>query len=153
MLKAHMQKKKTNASNYNELTILSLICTILALNTWNSLLEAETKSVDQNNSFTQNLLFQPMNFLYIYLSVLNVNAQIYHLTSQLLQTLRITFVSNNFKINSQWNENELLRQYLRKFNFFYCYYYINTYPNDISLLSVKKLNMLAIRSLFLIHSI
>ena len=103
MLKAHMQKKKTNASNYNELTILSLICTILALNTWNSLLEAETKSVDQNNSFTQNLLFQPMNFLYIYLSVLNVNAQIYHLTSQLLQTLRITFVSNNFKINRQWN--------------------------------------------------
>jgi hypothetical protein len=148
-----MQNKKNNISSSIELINISLVCTILALNTYDPLLQVETKIVEQNQILTQNIAFQPTNFLYVYLLSIDTNRSIYELTSPLLQTLDRTFTTNSLKLNNQLYENVFLQQYLRKFTFFYCYYYINVYPNDLSRLSDKKLNMLAIRSLFLIHSI
>ena len=146
-------RKKNNISSHGELANISMICTILALSTWNSLSQTEAKCLEQNGVLTQTLIFQPMNFLYAYLLSFILDRSVYNLTSHLLQTLNTAFTANNSKKNLQEDENDLLRQYLRKFTFFYCYYYINTYPNDLSLLSGKRLNMLAIKNLFLIHSI
>jgi hypothetical protein len=73
------------------------------------------------------------------------------LISQLIQVLNSVFI--NSKVEKNCPEYKQFRQYLRKFNFFYNYYYLNKYPNKVSTLSSKKINMLAIKSLFVIHSL
>ena len=57
------------------------------------------------------------------------------------------------KLQAKYLEPDCIKQYLRKFNFFYRYYYISRYPNDFSMLSFKKVNMLALTSLFFLCSL
>lgn len=71
----------------------------------------------------------------------------------LIRTLRLTTDQNTECILIDSLDHERLRQYLRKFNFFYCYYYLKYYPNNLSKLSRKKINTLGVRSLFIIHSL
>ena len=129
-----------------------MICTILALSTWSSLSQTEAKCLEQNGVLTQTLIFQPMNFLYAYLLSFILNRSVYNLTSHLLQTLNTAFTANNSKKNLQEDENDLLRQYLRKFTFFYKSF-INIYPNDLGNFSSKDSNMLAIKCLYLLTSL
>ena len=68
-------------------------------------------------------------------------------------SLNISIISETIKLRSTSYQNELLKQYLRKFRFFYLYYYLKAYPNDLSTLSIKKINMIAIQSLFFLTSI
>lgn len=75
------------------------------------------------------------------------------LASYLIQYLRNS--TSTIKSNRKKNRMGELRfqQYLRRFSFFYKYYYLQYYPNNLNQLSQKKTNMLAIQSLFILQSL
>ena len=131
-----------------------LICSLLALSDSNILLKVQTNHLSTNNKILHTITkSQQVDFLLIYLSNIHSKVSLYEIISQLIQTVNTTFKLHSDYLKSSCYENELLKQYLRKFNFFYKYYYINNYPNELSMASIKKINMLAIKSLFLLYSI
>ena len=89
-----------------------------------------------------------------YLLDKGLKESIKEISTQLIQNLIVLLRYDRIIVTrTQFDKNEQLRQYLRKFSFFYRYYYIKKYPNDLSKLSNKKTNMLAIKSLFLLQSL
>ena len=77
---------------------------------------------------------------------------IYQVTDDLLKVLNILDVYNGVEVSYNIRNVERLKQYLRKFRFFYQYYYLKCYPNNLSTLSIKKINCIAIKSLFVLNS-
>ena len=132
-----------------ELIKVSILCSALALNPWN-FVELHSKNVF-NDIETLNL--KSLRLLVVYFSNLFSNLALHEVTTSLLQTYKMTFESNNSNLKDIDNRNERFKQYLRKFTFFFNYYYNNSYPNDLSKLSRKKINTLAVRSLFFLHSL
>ena len=139
----------TRSSGYTNSIKLSLICSILALSSWKRI----TQKVPRFNKELEVIKYQPLNFLDDYLSYIQSDTAVQELIIQLLKTFNRNINDKEFRLTQAEIENDRLKQYLRKFNFFYRYYYIKSYPNDLSTLSIKKMNMLAIKSLFFIHSL
>ena len=134
-----------------EFNKLSLLCSIIAIDGFNSV------NTNQDKLETTNVYRTAMNHpIFIFSgSVENItsNRIIRDLVSSLIVTLKSTLSLNSKILPSFENDHLQLQQYLRRFLFLYCYYYINTYPNDLTKLSVKKINMLAVRNLFLIYNL
>ena len=128
---------------------ISLVCSVLALGSWHLTSQNST----QASIMLKTLKVHPLNFLFFSLVTVDSNTALQELIKELLQTLNTTFDIAEAKLKIVGVKNERLKQYLRKFNFFYRYYYLSVYPNDLSATSLKKTNTLAIKSLFLIHSI
>lgn len=143
------QNLLNRSSGYTNSIKLSLICSILALSSWKRI----TQKVPRFNNELEVINYQPLNFLDDYLSYIHSDTVVQELIIQLLQTFNRNINEKEFRLTQAEMENDRLKQYLRKFNFFYRYYYIKNYPNDLSTLSIKKMNMLAIKSLFFIHSL
>ena len=103
-----------------------------------------------------NLDLECKDFIIDYLAAtknkFRIKLILYLTTLSLFESNNVTWVRNE-KINIITEDNKLLRQYLRKFNYLYNYLYTKAYPNRLSKLSSKKINMLAIKSLFLIHNL
>ena len=137
----------------SDLNEISLICSLYAINLSNYSYQGSIKKVgdDQNLDF----IFHSTNLLYCYLPLICSNNSLLIINSYILQNLNIlsTFYNIKVKTKNKYSENERVKQYLRKFAYFYQYYYQKYYPNDLSTLSIKKVNMLAIRNLFFIHSL
>lgn len=121
------------------------ICTILSLITLDPLFQDK---LEIENTFEKeklsSLLFSPSDLLNNYR-----NSTVIDLVSQIIEIT--AFKIKEFGLDNKLFEERLLTQYLRKFNFFYRYFYLKIYPNDLLSLSTKKINMLAIRSLFIIR--
>lgn len=135
---------------YNNQSIMaSLICSALALDSDGHLLFKDY--LPEEKVYYKHLRFQSLNLTLSYLSEFCSQQSILQLTSELLQDISL---SNFRDRNSQkiHPKTTRVRQYLRKFNFFYRYY-VNSYPNNLKTASNKKINMLAIKSLFLISSL
>ena len=134
---------------------ISLICSIQALDTWNSVPQ-KSDYLFAEDSFLQDLSSseQTKSFVNILCNIYTYPI-LYDLTLQLSQSLRMK--ENTYSLGPDLSEafigTDLLKQYLRKFNFFYRYYFVKIYPNDFATLSIKKTNMMAIKSLFFIQSI
>ena len=131
-----------------ELTKISIVCTALALNPWN-FVELESRDVFGNS---ETVKLKSIDVLVNYVSTISSNIALNELIASLLQTYKMTFERNNSNLTDRGERNERFKQYLRKFTFFFNYYYNKSYPNDLSKLSVKKINTLAVRSLFFIYS-
>ena len=134
---------------YIENVKVSLICSALTLHTWNPI--SGTNIGDIRRTWVAVEEYKLNYFLLNYVSIVYKNKMLQEIIWKLLQIL--------FKINRGMDgimkeqDVELFRQYLRKFAFFYRYYYLNNYPNDFSELSAKKINVLAVKSLFLIYGL
>jgi hypothetical protein len=139
------------SSENSSLLRMVLICSIQSLSPWNSLPVSDPDIIQTRYSCLNNTS-SSTNILLKYLSNHESMISSRELAFQLLQLLNIRVVNDAPKPSYACYEQEHLRQYLRKFRFFYLYYYLKVYPNDLSTLSIKKINKLAIRSLFLLHS-
>ena len=126
-----------------------LICSLLALGYSNFLFQSNELVVKKDNL---TLEFNSPKFLLSYLSNRKQQGFINYLRKQLI---KLVFVIDQpaQKLGVTDFDSNMVRQYLRKFSFFYSYYYLKKYPNDLSLLSIKKINMLAIRSLFILYNL
>jgi hypothetical protein len=143
------QLTERNQTEHAGLLEISLVCSVLALGSWHLTSQNST----QASIMLKTLKVHPLNFLFFSLVTVDSNTALQELIKELLQTLNTTFDIAEAKLKIVGVKNERLKQYLRKFNFFYRYYYLSVYPNDLSATSLKKTNTLAIKSLFLIHSI
>ena len=127
---------------------LIILCTILSLNTRNPLFQI---TAETNKPLSLNIRFQSIDLVVSQFLDLGSHLLVQEIAFKLLCALNNRFTISGDSL--QYQEYEEVKQYLRKFTFFYCYYYINNYPNDISLLSIKKINQLAIKGLFIINSL
>ena len=130
------------------LTRISLLCTIRALDISNSAFQIV---VDNNDDNWINYEYQLMNTLFNSCLILQSSTALREIASLLLQTLNVTSKYENISTQrgNQEIEIERFKQYLRKFTFFFRNY-VREYPNQLSRLSTKKINMLAINNLFFI---
>ena len=92
----------------------------------------------ESGQFSSILEFQDSTNVLEYLLWSCSSYSLHELIVQLLQTLSIFSCDN---LQNQSFKGERLKQYLRKFAFFYRYYYVNKYPNELSTVSIKKINM------------
>ena len=142
-----------NCKINNSLYSISLICSILALSPWSLseqifFLWVEEKFSDSNYSISSSI----NNTLKYYLINYWERESLPELSYQLLQTLNtLTSINNKQNLDNIYNF-DCFKQYLRKFRFFYQYYYLKVYPNDLSTLSFKKVNKLAITSIFILNN-
>lgn len=89
-------------------------------------------------------------------AVLNKNFFV-TLNSKFLQKFRfLTKTSKKFSTNELYITSTyflLTKQYLRKFKFYYQVNYSRYFPNNFSLLSEKKVNMLAMRNVYILQGL
>lgn len=129
----------------SRVNITSLICTIFSLSSLVSLkrnvLFLHKKNHVTNSSYPKNkkyyILFKENKYIY--------NSNILQKSSYFLKISLSRKYSNNKLMKTHF-----IRQYLRKFSFYYKHDYVNHYPNNISFTSPKKNNMLGIKNLFLL---
>ena len=50
-------------------------------------------------------------------------------------------------------ERQRIKQYLRRFSFLYQSFVLKTYPNDLSEINYYKINMLAIKNLYILNNL
>ena len=132
-----------------ELTKVSIVCSALALNPWNF------DELNSRNVFDDSEILQSQSISVLAHFILNMSSNIalHEVVGSLLQTYKMQLKTKNSNLTDQDSQNERFKQYLRKFTFFFNYYYNNSYPNDLPTLSRKKVNTLAVRSLFFMYSI
>jgi hypothetical protein len=116
-------------------------------------MQDNSKGYFKEGSFSDKDGLQPAIFLLDYLLTPYLTGPTFELRSQLVETLNSISRTSNLNQENRSVKNERLRQYLRKFSFLYRYFYLKVYPNNLSTLSIKKVNMLAIKSIFLLHGI
>ena len=135
----------------NTLTKISLLCTILALDVSNPLFQNMVNSKEGDNIMYK---YQLTDILLNYHPTLQSNTALQEIALLLVQTLNVTLKHKEMSIQKCNEELEIerLKQYLRKFTFFF-QAYIRKYPNQLSVLSSKKTNMLAVQNLFLISGL
>jgi predicted metal-dependent peptidase len=138
---------KPNDSYYIKLSTIILTCSVLALSSGNHLIQKDLLPFNKS----RNLVFTSPSFLYEYMVYINANPILLDLGAELLQAIMKTRITHTV-IQRKTITNKLVKQYLRKFTFFYRYY-INSYPNDLTTLSRKKINTAAVHGLFLITSL
>ena len=127
---------------------MSLICSLVALNPDNLVVQ-----FSKSQPFTYNSphLFFEFQLLNAGISLLLENkfySSPYGLDSNSFKTDNPTIYNENWEIF--YGEKKLIYKYVKTFSFFYRYFYKKLYPNDLSTLSTKKLNMVALQSLFII---
>ena len=145
--------KSTNNIKNPTLIKISLTCSSLALDACHHEMQDNSKGYFKEGSFRDKDGLQPANFLLDYLLTSYLTGPTFELRSQLVETLNSISRTSNLNQENRSVKNERLRQYLRKFSFLYRYFYLKVYPNNLSTLSIKKVNMLAIKSIFLLHGI
>jgi hypothetical protein len=135
----------------NSIIKTSLLCCIFSLTSWNSTALTRNKNNLPDQFLAGEITLQSTNFLLNQTFNLYSKKEVQDLVLQLIKVPTSVFISS--KMEKNCIEYKQFRQYLRKFNFFYRSYYLNKYPNKVSTLSSKQINMLAIRSLFVIHGL
>lgn len=145
-----LTKEGNNKRENVKLVTIILICSIRALVNWNPFFENKLAQYSEEISFTLFFKQHSSVFLSEYLLNKELNLTIRKIIFPLIQTLNIIAEKDN---NESIVPYEQLKQYLRKFSFFYRYYYLKAYPNDLSTISTKKINRLAIKALFYLYSI
>tara|TARA_B100000475_G_scaffold200870_1_gene186437 strand:+ start:170 stop:577 length:408 start_codon:yes stop_codon:yes gene_type:complete len=129
-------------------TPINLICSLLALTTDTNLLKKKSDDAVKVILQYEEIGFFDESFL---TTPLNINKQVIK-----------PCISETFKIVSQLEVTSLLprdyeysklRQYLRKFSFYYKCYYGRHYPNNLANISNKKINMLGLKSLLNLSSL
>lgn len=133
--------------------IISLMCSLLALIPPNSLFKDIVNSGYYNSLINQEFKGGLTSYLIYYFKNEDIIQPTRTIASQLVQTLLTTSKVKMTYGQTCSSDIELVQQYLRKFNFFYHYYFVKYYPNDLGKLSRRKTNMLAIKSLFFIQSL
>ena len=137
----------------SRVNITSLICTIFSLSSLVSLkrnvLFLHRKNYVTNFSYSKNkkyyILFKENKYIY--------NLNILQKSSYSLKISLSKKYSKLFKkilSKNKLMKTHFIKQYLRKFSFYYKHDYVNHYPNNISFTSPKKNNMLGIKNLFLL---
>ena len=149
-----MQNQIKNLKDINLYSIkIGLICSILALDSFlPSFQETNLRVVD---SFTEELIYTEQyssNFLQ-WLNKIRSNDIFQDLLMPFVPILKLMILNDSCLSKDQYVVKERLKQYLRKFLFFYRSLYTTHYPNDTSLVSVTKVNTLAIQSLFILYGL
>jgi len=130
---------------------VSLLCTIIALDVSNSIFQT---TINNNEEPIVDYEYYLTNILFNYHFNFQSGTALREIALLLVQTSNVTFKYENISMqkDSQEIEIERFKQYLRKFTFFF-HKYIQYYPNELSTLSIKKTNMLAIKNLFFISGL
>lgn len=146
----------SKSSEEQQLIRTLLICSFGIFNRFDTL-KYTTPNFLKNEYSDSNLDLEYEDFIIDYLSAtknkFRIRLILYLTTLSLCESNTNRIRVRSEKINIIIKDHNLVRQYLRKFNYLYNYLYTKTYPNQLSKLSSKKINMLAIKSLFLIHNL
>lgn len=134
------------------LLAICLTCSLLAMDSTITVLDKQ--NLNKKKSLAENYIVLSFTFLSEYLLENDILLTLQILIKEILQPFKKSKSNINCKISvTENNKNKLLKQYLRKFSFFYQFYYARHYPNKPTQLSYKKVNMLAIYSLFIFESL
>lgn len=125
----------------NDAALLSSIYTLYPI--------IEGKNNDKNQQTLQNATNKS---LITWFKRNSYNTELQRLNFTLLKSLETTMTFDKVYLKYHTQDNKKIRQYLRKFSFFY-YSFMKRYPNDLNKLSQKKMNMIAIKTLFFINSL
>lgn len=140
--------------NLSLFTKIGLTCSLESLEIYTSGAIENPLSFNRLRKSTENDI---SNFLYSSLvTKRSKNMALQKMASFLIGHLtNIAMISLNNKIKISCDEiaNEILQKYLERFLFFFQLYYVRYYPNNLSDLSIKKINLLAIESLFILQRI
>ena len=108
----------------------------------------------QKNLFSYANPLKTLNSFYIlFLHVYTSDYEYDQISLLVCQFLKIRNQRINNYTDKEKKDMLLVKQYLRKFAFYYQYFNLRYYPNDLSTLRAKEINFLALQSLFLIHGI
>jgi len=130
---------------------ICLLCSIRALTPWDCLFAR--KNIDDTILSESNFEINSNKLLVYFLLDEQLNKLVYDIALQLVEAVIAPFEYKTIVHKELFSTDDQVQQYLRKFNFLYRYYYANTYPNNLSRLSTKKTNLLAIKSLFFLNSL
>ena len=147
-LKIHQSNKKSN----NNLLQISLMCSLLALGAGDLLLQNNLQQKIKNQTLYQTYQFQSINCIRKYLSSTQSSKALRETIVKMLKTLDSSPTVDRINLHEVKGGGIRIRQYLRKFTFFYKSF-INIYPNDLGNFSSKDSNMLAIKCLYLLTSL
>lgn len=136
-----MKSKKTNY------IFESVLIAIIALDTF-------TPYLDQNFTNLEKQ-FTLLNFR-IFDSFF-VTSKIYFFSPTVKQEILLLLNLINKKSTKKLKNNEFekqkIKQYLRRFSFLYKSFILKRYPNDFSDLTVHKINILAIKNLYILNNL
>ena len=137
------------------ITKLGLICCLQAINPMQSC-SINNSQINKENQVvivTPKLKMNEPNFLDLENKLTNIVLQelIVNLVRDLDKAIIWEF-DNVLYGNSSIQTNKRIKQYLRKFTFYYCFY-MAKYPMRLANFSQKKINMLAIKTLFFVYSL
>ena len=140
--------------NLSLFTKIGLTCSLESLEIYTSGAIENPLSFNRLRKLNENDI---SNFLYFSLvTKRSKNIALQKMASFLIGHLtNIAMISLNNKIKISCDEiaNEILQKYLERFLFFFQLHYVRYYPNNLSDLSIKKINLLAIESLFILQRI
>jgi hypothetical protein len=127
----------------------SLMISTIALNNIKTPFEHLEMSCLNRTSFSTQREVKPTIFkIKRYFS----NYEVQQTTKSLLTTLTNIFDQKNKKICTTV-ERQIMQQYLRRFSFLYQSFVLKTYPNDLSKINYYKMNMLAIKNLYILNNL
>ena len=133
---------------------ISLICTILAINNASLVFQniGEPKTCIMAGSHN-NFRSKSSVVLFNVLPYIRTNVYFQELVSNLVEiSIKMSSVKKGSQFDS-FSEKEILRQYLKKFAFYYKFFYLKAYPNNLARISLKNMNMLAVQSLFILNGL
>lgn len=136
-----MKSKKTNY------IFESVLIAIIALDTF-------TPYLDQNFTNLEKQ-FTLLNFRVF--DSFFVTSKIYFFSPAVKQEILLLLNLINKKSIKKFKNNEFekqkIKQYLRRFSFLYKSFILKRYPNDFSDLTVHKINILAIKNLYILNNL
>lgn len=130
-----------------DLIFNSLILSIIVLNT--------ISLPTQKNIKFEEYSIDLRKVFFFYSSFLELEVLFYGWEIKKILIELITLINNNRLLTNQISqgENYKLKQYLRKFSFLYKKLVLTNYPNDLSTIKQQKVNMLAIKNLYILDSL
>ena len=127
----------------------SLMISIIALNSIKVPFEhLEMSCINRTFFSTQKEIEPTISKLKCYFS----NYEVQQTTKSFLTTLTNIFDQTNKKVCTTL-ERQRMQQYLRRFSFLYQSFVLKTYPNDLSKINYYKMNMLAIKNLYILNNL
>ena len=136
-----MKNKKTNY------IFESTIITIIALDTSTPYLDQNFNGLEKPITLSN---FRVFNSFF-------VTPKIYFFSptvkKEILSLLNLINKKPTKKLNNNGFEKQKVKQYLRRFSFLYKSFILKRYPNDFSDLTTHKINILAIKNLYILNNL
>jgi len=121
------------------ISVLTLIT--LPLNNEYDIISVKNTPLLEQLSPCKSKILEPQIYLYL------------HRAQKLAELLIKENLNGNQKQQKDVFKQQSLIQYLRKFSFLYKYYILKSYPNDLTEINQHKMNIVAVKNLYILSNI